>query len=465
MRRTIRLQLVAFTIVAISALSYALVRFSSVPNLWSPPYVIAADLTETGGIYPRAEVDLLGTPVGHVSAIDVAPSGVRVSMSIDHGVRIPADVTASILNRSVIGEQYVQLTPAKAGGAPFLSHGATIPRDHTRTPIPMGQLLADVRAFARSVPTDVLQADLRNLATAFDGTGTALQHILDDSNALTDSAVHNFDDLTSLIRNSATVLNTQAQLGNQTIQTAGNLAQLTTTLRKLDPTFVDSFTNGIHASNEAADLLSSNADAVSRLLTNLLSLEDTLNPRLQAIRKSLLVLPYVVQNGFVSTRYCDQVDPKTGQPIASTCHYDPKTGEPLWSEHFAIQLPETPGSPPVNPCTAGYQSTKRYLPNGQPANGSGPAESENQPANLQAGCTASPRDPNTPNVRGHQNVNHPGSASETTESVTATELYDPASGTVVASDGSSYQVTGGTGPRPPTGDSGLAWLLTQPLQK
>lgn len=466
MTRTIRVQLLAFTLTAVAAVSYALVRFSSVSELWSPSYTITADLAETGGLYPRSEVDLLGTPVGHVSRIDNTADGVQATMTINHGVKIPSDVVASVLNRSVIGEQYLQLTTAH-GTTPYLPAGANIPRSRTRTPIATGKFMQDISDLIRSLPTDVLQSDLRNLATAFDGTGPALQRILVDSNAITDAALRNFSDLDELIKNSAQVLDTQAELGSQTIRTAKNLAQLTTTLRRLDPTFAQVFDNGIRASDETASLLSANSDAISKLLNNLLSLTDTLNPRVQAIRKTLLVLPYVVQDGFNSTRYCDDVDPSTGEPVESTCHYDPKTGQPLWSEHFALQLPEQPGSSPVNPCTEGYQSTKQYYPNGQPADGSGPAESKKQPANTKAGCTASPSDPNTPNVRGAQNVQHPGSAGTvpaTDASSTGTALYNPQSGMVAASDGSSYRVIGLTGPPPPSGQAGLAWLLTMTLR-
>ncbi|NKQ57750.1 MCE family protein [Amycolatopsis sp. K13G38] len=474
-QRGIKIQLAVFALVALTALAYAVVRFTGVTDLASPPYTVHATFAEPGGIYPRAEVDLLGTPVGTVRDLTLEPDGkVSVNLTMNNGVRVPTDVTATVAQRSALGEQYVELTPGSAGG-PFLQNESVIPVSRTRTPVPVKNLLGDLDGLAKSVPTKDLDTTLRELATAFGGTGPDLQHLLDDGNSLTRSSLANLHDQIGLMDSSATVLDTQVAAGAQITTLTAQLAGLTDELRDLDSTFPQTFANGIRAGSQVTGLLAENEAALPQLLNHLITLTDVTLPRLQGVRKTLVVFPWVLQAEFGAIRYCDDNDPATGKPIQSTCHYDPATGQPLWTQHFGAQLSQTPGKDPSDdPCVNGYQGTKRYLPNGAPADGQGPAETADTPANLNAHCAASPYDPRTPNVRGAQNADTPTGASPPGPSGPSSgapapggghdmAMYDPNSGDVVATDGSAYHLSGLTGGPIPQGPDGLGWLLTAPL--
>jgi phospholipid/cholesterol/gamma-HCH transport system substrate-binding protein len=464
--------LAVFVVVSIAAVAYAVVRFTGITHVVAPPYTVSAEFTRSGGIYPRAAVDLLGTPVGTVSDLRLTPNGnVMVVMVINHGVSIPADVTATVTDGSALGEQYVEITPRGSGG-PTLHDGGVIRVSRTSTPIPVQDLLSNLDSLATSVPVRDLGTDLRELAAAFNGAGPDLQHLLDDSNALTRTALANQQDLINLINSGATVLDTQVSASGQITAFSQQLAGLTDELRQLDPTFARTFVQGIQAGQQVTNLLADNASALPQLLDHLLTVTDVTGPRLQELRKTLVVFPWDLQAGLTTIRYCDDNDPTTGQPIPSTCHYDPTTGRPVWTEHFALQLPQLPGMPAATACVNGYQDTTKYLPNGTPTNGSESSENPNTPANTRAYCAASPTDPSTPNIRGAQNAQRPigdttavpgGSPSTTSTPPQDYALEDPNSGTVVTGDGQTYHLSGDTGQPPPTGAAGLAWLLTQPL--
>lgn len=457
-----RVQLAAFALIALAALTYGAFRFAGVDALIRPPYTVHAQFTQFGGIYPQADVNLLGTRVGSVTALRPGPgTGTTADLAIDHGVRIPRDVTATIMNKSAIGEQYVELEPNTAG-EPLLREDSVITTAHTRTPPAVQDLLGNLNALAASVPKKDLTTNLSELSTAVGDLGPALQRLLDDTDALTDTGLRNLTDLTDLIDNAATVLDTQVAAAPRITTFSEQLATLTDRLRQLDPTFERVFSGGIRAGTEVTSLLADNQRALPHLLTNLLSITDVAADRLPALRKTLVVYPWALQQAATAFRYCDEYDPQTGKPVPQTCHYDPDTGKPIWSAHLAMQLPELPGRPPYFPCIKGYEGTKRYLPNGAPADGVGPPEQPDSPSNQQARCTAAPTDPSTPNVRGAQNAQRPTDRSST-QPGTGLAVYNPNSGIMASSDGRAYQLSGSSGPAPPDGGRALGWLLTQSL--
>lgn len=457
LRRGVKIQLIAFVIISLLAVSYGLVRFAKIGELVNWPYTVKAEFASFGGIYPDAEVALLGVPVGKVTELHPKPGGsVIVDLRIDHGVEIPSAVNAAVVNKSAVGEQFVQLTPRRAD-APPLADGSVIRQAHTSVPLPVENLLADLNSLAATLPRNDVAVSLEELAKAFDGLGPELGRLLDNSNTLTRRALDNLDDLITLIDAGSTVLDTQVELGPHTIRSAQQLAGLTDTMRALHPDIARLFTHGTRAGTQVTGLLRDNEKAIPALLGNLLTITDETLPRLQGLRKTLVVFPYDVEAAMTQLRYCDEYDPKTGAAVAETCHYDPRTGEPIWSQHFAFEIGNRPTDPPDAVCVKGYEDTTKYHPNGQPADGEGPRQRPGSPANLGAHCAAPLTDDQTPNVRGAQNAQRHstgGARSSDRDSSTST-----ASQRVVFDEKAfALPVLDHIGPLPPR-HADLAWLL------
>jgi phospholipid/cholesterol/gamma-HCH transport system substrate-binding protein len=405
--RTVKIQLLVFGIVTIAAVSMLLARFGGLGQLLEPPYLVHAHFARAGGIFPRAEVDLLGTPVGIVRDLGLADNGdVIATLAIDHHVRLPADTTAAVADKSAIGEQYVALTPHTDRG-PGLADGSVIPTSRTSTPLPVEQLLGNLDALAASVPRDALRTDLVELSRGFGGTGNDLHHLLDQSDALVRTNLDNLHDQIDLIDDAATVLDTQTAQGPRISTLSIQLAGLTGHLRMLNPTVAALLDKGTQAGGRVSGLVRDNREALTALLDNLVTITHVATPRQAALRKTLAILPWGLQSLLDAVRYCAANDPGTAQPIASTCQYDAR-GRPRYSLRFGFQLPEKPAvSDPYDACEHGYEGTRRYQPNGLPVTGAGSPERPDQPANNDARCTTPPTDPDTPNVRGAQNAQHP----------------------------------------------------------
>lgn len=458
--RLTRIQLLAFALVTVLAVSYGAINFFHVGTVFSPAFEVRAQFATSGGIYARADVDLLGTRVGSVRRIIPGPgTGTTVVMALDHGVRIPRDVTATIGSKSAIGEQYVELEPKSAAG-PVLAGGDVIKLDRTASPIDVATLIGDLDSLAGSIPAKDLGTVMRELSTALDGVGGSLGSLIDDTDRLTKASLAGVGDLNTLIEDASTVLGTQVAKGPQTAAYLKELAGLTSELRRIDSSFEELFANGIRAGVQISSLLADNQQALPVLLNQLIAVTTVASDRIPALRKTLVLFPYVLEVGATGVRRCGTYNPKTGKPVEATCRYDEK-GRPIYSAYLSLQFPLPPNAP-YFPCTQGYEGTVKYYPDGTPVNG-GAKQKVDSPVNMNARCTAKPDDPRTPLVRGSQNV----IGSPTTPGRVAPgygmALFDPSSGMVVSPEG-NYQVAGTATKAPPSGAAGLGWLLNSPME-
>lgn len=117
-----------------------------------------ADFAEIGGLKSGSEVRIAGVSVGRVGDIELIGDKVRVTFKIDKGTEFGTQTGAAIKVRTLLGAQYLALTPAGPGR---LNKGATIPVSRTTPPYDVVQAFSDL-----SRTTD--QIDVPQLATALD---------------------------------------------------------------------------------------------------------------------------------------------------------------------------------------------------------------------------------------------------------------------------------------------------------
>src|ERR1700678_970905 len=116
-------------VLAVAIIAGSLLVFRAGP----PARQFTAYFTETIGVYPGSTVRILGVPVGTVDSVTPDGTQVRVVMTLNGGVPVPAGADAVVIAPSVVSDRYIQLTPAYTSG-PELASGAVIPV--TRTAVP-----------------------------------------------------------------------------------------------------------------------------------------------------------------------------------------------------------------------------------------------------------------------------------------------------------------------------------------
>lgn len=404
MTRLMRIQLLVFALTATLAIGYGSIRYFGADKLISRPYEVTALFSYAGGIYPRADVELLGTRVGTVSDVAPGPDGTtRVTMAIDKDVRIPRDVELTVSAKSAIGEQVIAMTP-KSAGAPYLRTGDSIALSATKTPVRVEDLLANTDALLASIPAGDLNTALKEASTALAGVGADLRSLIQSSQTVSASTLEHIDELRTLIGQSQTVLNTQLDLDPQTRASLADTGDLLARVQTLKAPLLGIAVDGTRAAQEVSAMLLDIRTVLPALLGDFNALTDVALARKAALRKTIALFPWALEAAGYAVRYCDKYNPKTGEPVESTCHYD-EQGKPIYHAYFAFQLPELPGNPPFLPCNRGYEDTRRFQPDGTAMDG-GPSfrfDSTTEP-DLSVGCTSSPSDPAQPNVRGSQNV-------------------------------------------------------------
>jgi phospholipid/cholesterol/gamma-HCH transport system substrate-binding protein len=159
-------------------------------------------------------------------------------------------------------------------------------------------LLVNLDALIRSVGVDDLTVVVNELGRAFEGNESALRRLLDASSALLADANRHLPETLALIRDSRTVLATQAASADAIRRWAAGLAQLSATLRESDPDLRRLLAAGPPAAMEVMRLLRDLDPAVGTLLGNLVTVNGIAARRLAGIEQILVVYPLVVAGGF-----------------------------------------------------------------------------------------------------------------------------------------------------------------------
>jgi phospholipid/cholesterol/gamma-HCH transport system substrate-binding protein len=391
-RRRIKIQLMIFAVISALGVAYVGLRYVGVPGIHRT-YTVNVDLAESGGIFSNAEVTYRGVAIGRVGKLELRPHSVRVQLKLNPGVKIPSDTRAVVENRSAVGEQYVDLQPARNGG-PYLRAGDVIPVGRTRTPLPIQDLLLHVDDLATSVPLDQLSGLLDELNKAFAGVGPDLQKLLDSTDALLADAQQNLPQTTKLLDDGKTVLDTQRQDSAQITAWAHSLAQLAATLRSSDSDLRQLLANTPGTETQVLDLIDQLQPNLGMLLGNLITVGGVTARRLPGIEQVLVTYPAVVAGGL------------TVAPGDGTAHFG-----------LVVNLDNPP------PCRDGYGTARP------------PTDTSDTPANTKVTCLVNKN--SITEVRGSQNAPHPSGSDPGAPSP------QPSSGPVVGQTGGSPDMSSG----------------------
>ena len=111
---------------------------------------VTAYFSETIGVYPGSTVRVLGVPVGTVDSVTPDGTKVKVVMTLNSGVAVPANASAVVISPSVVADRYVQLIPAYTGG-PQIADGAVIPVARTAVPVEVDQVYSSLAKLANAL--------------------------------------------------------------------------------------------------------------------------------------------------------------------------------------------------------------------------------------------------------------------------------------------------------------------------
>ncbi|MFC7495150.1 MULTISPECIES: MCE family protein [unclassified Nocardioides] len=295
-----RIRVALFAVVAVVSVVVAGVEYVGIPERYlGRSYEIAADLPESGGIFPNAEVTLRGVPVGRVKSLELTPDGVRAHLQLDDDIRVADDTLVRVAHLSAVGEQYVQLIPPDDDG-PYLAAGEVLPVSAARTPQQVTDLLVHLDRLATSIGKPKLRQVVDELGTAFSRSGQDLATVLVRTNQLSDDLVAIQPRTSALLRDGERMLRTQHELAPDLRALSDGLDRLTRTLAESDPELEAILAEAPATLDDVRRVLAANQADVGVLLGNLLSVgEIVAEPiRLRGLNTQLVLLPRIIQGTF-----------------------------------------------------------------------------------------------------------------------------------------------------------------------
>ncbi len=210
---------------------------------------LTAEFPRAVSIYQGSDVRVLGVPVGKIDSVTPSGTHVIVKMHYDANVKIPADAKAVIVSPSIVGDRFVQLTPAYTGGQ-VLATGATLTDQQTAVPLELDQIYSSVDdltvalgpngANKKGALTDLLDTTARN----FGGQGAKFHRTIQSFSRLSQTLADNKDQLFgsvrelegfvhTLARNDRTVRGFNGQLANVSHMLKGERGDLAASLHNL----------------------------------------------------------------------------------------------------------------------------------------------------------------------------------------------------------------------------------------
>ncbi|MGA8248311.1 MAG: MCE family protein [Nocardioides sp.] len=166
---------------------------------------LTAEFPRTVSIYQGSDVRVLGVPVGKIDSVTPSGTDVIVKMHYDADVQVPANAKAVIVSPSIVGDRFVQLTPAYSGG-PVLASGANLSLNRTAVPLELDQIYSSLDdltvalgpngANRKGALTDLLDTTAAN----FGGQGKKFHRTIESFSHLSGTLSDNKDQLFGSVR-------------------------------------------------------------------------------------------------------------------------------------------------------------------------------------------------------------------------------------------------------------------------
>lgn len=182
-------------IILILVAAAAVVMFSSEDRK-----TLTASFPRTVSLYEGSDVRVLGIPVGQVDKVTPNGTSVKVEISYDAEIDIPADAQAVIVSPSVVGDRFVQLTPVYQGGAK-LKDGAVLDEKSTATPLELDEIYRSIDDLTVALGPEGANSDgaltdlLTTTAQNFAGQGAQFNQTIKDLGKFTGTLENNKDEL------------------------------------------------------------------------------------------------------------------------------------------------------------------------------------------------------------------------------------------------------------------------------
>lgn len=257
---------------------------------------LTAEFPSTISLYNGANVEILGVPVGKVTGIHVVGDHVDVSMEYGDGHQLPSNVQAVIVPPSIVGDRYIELTPAYAGG-PVLPDHSVVHEDSTQVPVEVDQVYASLNDLSAALGPQganskgALSQLLTVIARNLNGNGQALHDSIGGLSQAVGTLANSRGNIAASIDNLSRISQTLADDDPQVRRLARLLATVSTELNRQDSDLTTATKRLDGAFSDVARFVSHNRSALTSDVADLTDVSKTIADHKDAVATALDLAP------------------------------------------------------------------------------------------------------------------------------------------------------------------------------
>jgi phospholipid/cholesterol/gamma-HCH transport system substrate-binding protein len=200
---------------------------------------VVAYFPQTLALYAGDKVQIMGVRVGSIDSIEPAGDKMKVTFTYSSKYKVPANVTASVLNPSLVASRTIQLAPPYTGG-PELQSGAVIPIDRTQVPVEYDELRDSINRIltdlgpTKQQPKGPFGDVIESFADGLNGKGLEINQSLNSLSEALTTLNQGRGDFFGVVKSLALFVNALYKNDQQFVELNNDLAKFTNAFTNTD---------------------------------------------------------------------------------------------------------------------------------------------------------------------------------------------------------------------------------------
>jgi phospholipid/cholesterol/gamma-HCH transport system substrate-binding protein len=231
MRKLLGPLLKALVFVLVTGLATAVLAVSISNTNVGDTVSYSARFTDVTSLNPGDDVRIRGVRVGQVDELSVVDGHLAlVRFSVDRNKPLPADVTATVKYRNMVGQRYIALDRGEKLSADFLAPDAEIPLDRTNPALDLTALFNGFKPLFQALSPDDVNQLSGEIVQVLQGEGGTVDSLLAHTGSLTSTLAERDKVIGQVITNLNSVLTNINGQGDALSTLVSTLQQLVTGL-------------------------------------------------------------------------------------------------------------------------------------------------------------------------------------------------------------------------------------------
>ncbi len=253
------------------------------------------------GLYPGDDVRVVGVPVGSIDSISPEADAVKITMTVQDSVKLPADARAVVVAPNIVSARFIQLTPTYKQG-PAMEDGGRIGLDRTAVPVEWDDVKSELTQLSQQLGPQAGQVQgplsgfINQAADTFDGNGDSFRRAIRELSQTAGRLGDSRTDLFSTVKNLQILIDALSRSNEQIVQFSGHLASVSQVLADSAVELDDTLGSLNQALSDIRGFLDENNETLIGSINKVTDLTSLLSNQSDDVEQILHVLPNAMAN-------------------------------------------------------------------------------------------------------------------------------------------------------------------------